>query len=75
MTKMDEAVYPRAKPAEQCPSCGGWFVMGHCHHYSSTSSGTLYGVCKGCADAHTAFGKWLDTGEIDRAMIAAAQEG
>lgn len=73
----DEAVYPRAKPAERCPNCGGWFVMGHCRHMASTQSGTLYGVCAQCACEFERFGRWLETGKIDtdeiRAMLEAAR--
>lgn len=43
-------------PTWQCPNCGGWNHAREPRASSSTSSGTLYGVCKKCADLHTEFG-------------------
>lgn len=49
------------EPSEQCPNCGQYFPIGHCHHHSASTlkipgagsySSTLYGVCENCATAH-----------------------
>ncbi len=46
----------RAEPSEQCPNCGRWFRLGHCHYSSSIKTdwggSTLYGVCSECAENH-----------------------
>lgn len=50
----------RVRPTKICPNCGHWYAMGECRHSSSGQSGTLYGVCKSCADKYAEFSALQD---------------